>query len=442
MGKNSYTHIIYKYDLGHSLIDERLDSLQSSCQAVAVKDIKRASMQNTAASIHVLFEPVLVIGAAHALNNKKAIVRDSDAKENEHDIIGSFKFTDARILLVDDNDINLMVESELLRQYGIEPDMADGAKSAFALVADKEYDIIFMDHMMPEINGIEATKMIRETGGWLETVPIIALTANALTGMKETYLSCGMNDYISKPIEIPELNRVLLTWLPKEKISVAEPSEKAVTVLHENSVIDRLSEKLDTDRALAGIGGSESAYLSVVRAFIASMPEKFADMREQIGRGDYERFRIDIHSTKSSLSNIGAKRLSDEAKNLELAAESKDYSYVDGNFRQFSTRIMELFEFIDDVISVAPPTTGKEKLSGSVEVLRALLERVEDLLEVLEHDEAIAAIEHATTESYGVNLDRKLLQVRAAIESFNYDRASSLIQTILTTEDIMEERRG
>ncbi|MDR1943673.1 MAG: response regulator [Synergistaceae bacterium] len=442
MGKNSYTHIIYKYDMGHRLIDGRLDSLQPSCQAIAVKNIKRASMQNTAASIHVLFEPVLVIGTAHALNNKKAIVNDSCAKENERDIIGSFRFLDARILIVDDNDINLMVESELLRQYGIEPDTADGAASAFTLVTDKEYDIIFMDHMMPDINGIEATKMLRETGGWLETVPIVALTANALTGMKETYLSCGMNDYISKPIEIPELNRVLLTWLPKEKISVAEPSERTVTVLHEDSVIDRLSEKLDTEYALAGIGGSESAYLSVVRAFISSMPEKFDDMNEQIGKGDYGRFRIDIHSAKSSLSNVGAKILADEAKNLELAAVSEDYSYINSNFGQFSARVMELFGFIDDVMSVKSAAAEKGKLSGSVEVLRALLERVEDLLEVLEQDEAIAAVERATTESYGVNLDRSLLNIRAAIESFNYDRASSLIQTILTTEDMAEERRG
>jgi CheY-like chemotaxis protein len=140
--------------------------------------------------------------------------------------IGTFKCAAAEILLVDDNDINLMVESELLRHYNVEADTAEGAKIAYDMVKDKRYDIIFMDHMMPEINGIEAIKALRAIHGWTQTVPIIALTANAITGMRETYISCGMNDYISKPIEIPELNHMLLKWLPKDKDSHARQGRR------------------------------------------------------------------------------------------------------------------------------------------------------------------------------------------------------------------------
>ncbi|MDR3254450.1 MAG: response regulator [Synergistaceae bacterium] len=440
VGKNAYTHVLYKYDFAHEIIEKHFGWVQDSCQLIAVKDIKLASRQNTAASVHVLFEPVLVMATASAINNKKPIIMDA-VGASAMNSIGSFKFEDARILLVDDNDINLMVASEILRQYDIEPDTADGAKSAFGLVAEKRYDIIFMDHMMPEINGIEATRILRGMGGWLAAVPIVALTANALTGMKETYLSCGMNDFISKPIEIPELNRVLITWLPEGKVSAVETAPRRASSGQGVGLIGRLAERLDTEAAISGIGGSESSWLSVVRAFISSLPDKLANMTEQIERGDFERFRIDVHAAKSSLANIGAHDISDEARSLEMAAVSGDYGFVDESFGQFSRDMLDLFAFIEDVMAVDEPGPKERKLAGSVEILRTVLEGVGGMIDALEHEDALAEIERASLESYGMNLDRSLLQIRAAIESFNYDRAAELIRSILPADETAKEER-
>ncbi|MDR1944389.1 MAG: response regulator, partial [Synergistaceae bacterium] len=194
--ENDYTHLIYEYALGNAMLSARMDGIPDSCRIVALKDIRFAANQNTPSRVDALFEPVLATAVAQELNNVKAHKRGIPENPDD-DAIGAFKCPEARILLVDDNDINLLVESELLRQYDIEPDLADGARSAYRLVEDKRYDIIFMDHMMPEINGIDATKTLRSMPGWTETVPIIALTANAISGMRETYLSCGMNDFIS-----------------------------------------------------------------------------------------------------------------------------------------------------------------------------------------------------------------------------------------------------
>ncbi|MDR1514796.1 MAG: response regulator [Synergistaceae bacterium] len=439
--ENFYTHLLYKYDCGHSVVMRHIDRISGNCQLVAIKDIKLASRQNTGANIRVLFEPVLVMSIAQVLNNKKAITTEPVANGNDKDIIGFFKFQDAKILIVDDNDINLMVASELLRQYGIEPDTADGAASAFKLLEERRYDIIFMDHMMPEINGIEATRILRDKGGWLTSAPIIALTANALSGMKETYLSCGMSDYISKPIEISELNRVLITWLPKEKITVSDaPALRRFA--SKNAIIERLAGKLDAEGAIIGIGGSESAYLNVVRAFLSTLPEKTEAMRRQIETGEYEQFRIGIHATKSSLANIGAKDLSGDAKNLELAAHSYDYNYIDGNFEQFCRSMDELFPFIEWALSADAPETSESKIQGSAAELRTMLERTDALLEVLEQDEAIDILEKAISKSYGEYLDRNLLQIRAAIESFNYDSASGMIRLILSTGELSESTGG
>ncbi|MDR2179742.1 MAG: response regulator [Synergistaceae bacterium] len=215
--RGGYTHLIYEYDVGHEMLNARMGEIPDGCRLVALKDIKFAAKQHTDSRIETLFEPVLVMAAAQALND--AIPSGEPQNNLDSDVIGSFKCRGAEVLLVDDNEINLLVESEILRQYGIEPDLADSARSAYRFVKDKVYDIIFMDHMMPEINGIEATKTLRSMPGWTETVPIVALTANAVTGMRETYMSAGMSDFISKPIEIVDLNRILLQWLPRNKIT-------------------------------------------------------------------------------------------------------------------------------------------------------------------------------------------------------------------------------
>lgn len=438
VSSNTYTHIVYRYDFGHAIVQNYMEFIPDSCTIIAVKDIKGASKQYTSASTQVLFEPVLVMAMAQALNRRKSIVSDKTTPkdQSENALIGSFKFTDANILLVDDNDINLLVESELLRQYDIEADTADSAKSAFGVVEEKYYDIIFMDHMMPEINGIEATRILRDKGGWLAKVPIIALTANALTGMKETYLSAGMNDYISKPIEIPELNRVLITWLPKEKISAAEVSQKPAADSIIDPITQKLAERLDVKEAVTNVGGSEQSFISVVRAFLASIPERTLEMKKALEREDYDRFRIDVHSCKSSLANIGEDPLSESARELEMAAVSQDIDFIHNHAGSFFSQLQDLYGFIASVFQSEEPEEMQEKSAGSFDMLRTTLENVQNLLDDLEHEGALDMMDVTTGESYGISMDRNLFQARAAIESFNYDKAAELIDHMLLADEI------
>jgi PAS domain S-box-containing protein len=150
-------------------------------------------------------------------------IADSDnplaAVANPHSQLGSFKAENAKVLVVDDNEINLIVASELLKQYEIQADTAQSGAEALRMMDEKRYDLIFMDHMMPEMDGIEVTERIRTHEDWRASVPVVALTANAISGMKELFLSKGMNDFISKPIELDHLNKILQKWLPLEILS-------------------------------------------------------------------------------------------------------------------------------------------------------------------------------------------------------------------------------
>ncbi len=137
-------------------------------------------------------------------------------EEEEPGELGNFHAPGFRVLAVDDNRVNLKVIRELLKQYGIEPDLASGGRQSIEMLTkDPNYDLVFMDYMMPEIDGREATIEIRKLPGCSEKeLPIIALTADVLSGTKETLLSCGMNDYLAKPVKLAELKQIMYKYVP------------------------------------------------------------------------------------------------------------------------------------------------------------------------------------------------------------------------------------
>ncbi|MGB2579647.1 CheY-like chemotaxis protein [Elusimicrobium simillimum] len=139
--------------------------------------------------------------------------------QEENIIDYEFTATRAKVLLVDDIDINLMVAESLLEEYGIQPDTALNGVEALELVKKNDYDLIFMDHMMPEMDGVEATKNIRAMEGKKAFTPVVALTANAVSGAEDMFLASGFNGFLSKPIDKSALAACLVKWLPQSAIT-------------------------------------------------------------------------------------------------------------------------------------------------------------------------------------------------------------------------------
>ncbi|MDE7279110.1 MAG: response regulator, partial [Oscillospiraceae bacterium] len=130
---------------------------------------------------------------------------------------------EAHVLVVDDNKVNLNVTARLLTSYGIKADLADSGAAAIDMINASYYDLVFMDHMMPDLDGVDTTKIIRSRGdAYSMELPIIALTANAVSGAKEMFMESGFNDFISKPIQIPLLEKILEKWLPEQMITYTE----------------------------------------------------------------------------------------------------------------------------------------------------------------------------------------------------------------------------
>jgi CheY-like chemotaxis protein len=148
------------------------------------------------------------------------VLADADAVEIA-DTAGEFTAPNARILVVDDIEINLSVAEALLSAFAISPDLVSSGAEAIEMVKKNRYDIIFMDHMMPEMDGLETTDNIRELGGQSGATPIVALTANAINGMEEMFLNNRMDGFLSKPLDFNSLNLCLRRWLPADLINEA-----------------------------------------------------------------------------------------------------------------------------------------------------------------------------------------------------------------------------
>lgn len=229
---------------------------------------------------------------------------------------------DARILIVDDVRLNLQVACGLLQGLKMQIDTAESGFEAIELVQKHHYDVILMDHMMPGMDGIEATKKIREltdtTGDvYYARVPVLALTANALSGMKEKFLEEGLQDFIGKPVEGKELERVLHKWLPKEKI-VTMGQEEAKDIKEE---WDISVPGLDVAAAKA-YAPEREMYVNMLRSYLAAIPGTKAKIEQFVWEEDAENYTITVHGLKSASKLIGAMEISETARELEEMANA------------------------------------------------------------------------------------------------------------------------
>ncbi|MDR1950053.1 MAG: response regulator [Spirochaetaceae bacterium] len=209
---NTYTHVFFDA-AGAEIVSRYIEPRNT--QAVVIREFNDTQDGHTQTP---LLRPILITTLAKAILGDKHI--EPEARINEAKA-GVLKTIGVSILAVDDNPVNLFVAKGLLDRYGVEVDIAAGGAESIEMIKQKKYDIVFMDHMMPDMDGIDTTREIRALGGPYGDLIIVALTANAVSGVKEMFLAAGMNDFLSKPIIIEELQGILLKYLPKEKILVS-----------------------------------------------------------------------------------------------------------------------------------------------------------------------------------------------------------------------------
>ena len=214
----------------------------------------------------------------------------------------------------------------------------DTARTAFYRELKRRFDIIFMDHMMPGMDGIETMKRIRANGAKDKAeIPIIALTANAVSTARETFLSVGFDGFVSKPIELVELERVLRRVLPKaatSSLSLQEGAPEAVSAVQETppSVKEQLRAcGLDMEEAHRYCADDEEFYMTLLAQFVSETAEKEEKMQAFLADNDLKNYEIVVHALKNALKLIGSDTLSERAKELEFAAKDQDAAWIEAH---------------------------------------------------------------------------------------------------------------
>lgn len=283
--------------------------------------------------------PQTVLSNETVGNFKEKFEKSIDSKKAYHE---SFRAPDARILIVDDTRMNLVVATEFLRETQVNIDTASGGREAVELAIKNQYDVILMDQRMPEMDGEEAFRRIRSyKNGPNVNTPVICLTADAVVGARERYLSKGFNDYLTKPIDSTYLEMMLKKYIPAEKIELVTEEEKAAARTpavpgKSTSPLKALEDSgIDTAKGIANCANDEDFYRSILKEYVSGAEQKKSDLAKFMDAKDLKNYEILIHSIKSTSATIGADVPYKLAQKLESAAKENDLGFILSNHDEF-----------------------------------------------------------------------------------------------------------
>ena len=288
---------------------------------------------------------------------------------NEHsDFMVRFTSPESLVLVADDIETNLRVAEGLLSPYKLNIELCKSGHEALSLMKSKNYDLVFMDHKMPDLDGMETTKLYREweseqtkhlygisddkvhlSSMSIGGTPIVALTANAVLGSKEMFLENGFNDFLSKPIDTVELNTIMEKWIPKKKqrrTVIQLPLNNDLKITDDEEHIAIQIDDIDTAKGLSLSGGKFERYLDILNIYLKDSTEKIEIIKNCLNSSEIEQYTVHVHALKGASANIGALTLSKEAFDLEKAGDKNDLSFINENNDKFISNLQILLENI------------------------------------------------------------------------------------------------
>ncbi|MBP3568070.1 MAG: response regulator [Lachnospiraceae bacterium] len=272
----------------------------------------------------------------------------------EAETSNDYNIPNVRILVVDDNVMNQDIMVGMLKRKQAVIDLASNGEEALDKIRENRYDLILMDHMMPVLDGMEALRVIQRENLCPDTA-IVVLTANAVNGAKEMYLEAGFDAYLSKPVMSKALYELLEQQLPAELLVRDMPGEKKQeetaqkdAIIEQKSILEKL-DFLDTETGMAYCCDNEDFYKEMLRTFVAN--EKREDIKAFYEVRDWENYRILVHALKSTALSIGATALSEQAKQLELAAKEENHYYIDSHHTEAMREYRKILLGIEEALT-------------------------------------------------------------------------------------------
>lgn len=411
-----FSHTVQKFLLNNPHVRGIVLSSYDNMEIVDIPNVK------------VISKPAYSLSIYNAME-----LTDIPINSDNPDESGGFTFVapDARILVVDDNPVNLTVAKGLLEPLRMRIDTALSAADAIEAIHKVMYDLIFMDHMMPEVDGVEATRIIRRLVPSYNDIPIIALTANAIGGAKEMFIKEGMNDFCPKPIDLKEILSKLKKWLPEEKIlpatDISGGSVQDIPEIGTEKTERKISgiKELDTGTAVKMLG-SEELYRVVLKEYYCSIDKKRQSIMDHRYAGQWRDYTIEVHSLKSTSKQIGADHLSALAAELERAGNEGDTDYI----VLHTDEMLEEYLKLKSILKPYFPECDEESedLSPQTADIFELLEKMHDALDnfdTLQIDEAVEQMSRYTFADKQGELFNRLKQ---AAEESNIEVCEEIVE--------------
>ena len=407
-----------------------LDSLDQDVEIIVVAD-ERFALPDSG-RVKLLNKPFYSFMIASVLNAEAS--GDTEILKEKRMLCPGVK-----VLVVDDEPMNRRVAEEIFKGYQMQVQTAESGRMAIDLCEREDFDLVFLDHMMPEMDGIETLKRLRkihtDSGRGLT---VIAFTANAVSGAREMFLKEGFDEFVSKPIEYSEMEHVLRKVLPKSAIIWVDENIENIEKGDKNFEKDSRHEvvQINTKSALAYCKNDMNFYQELLHKFVVDADKKKSEIDHYLKREDYDNYRIVIHALKSTAKMIGADALSELAQELEAAVQNKDIGYVREHHEEMLLEYSRVVDRISETMDDKKNDTDKPIAKNEAEISGdELLERLTELKEGLaafEIDKSEAVISEMSETVYmGKDVGEFLREVRKDVEDYEFREAKKKVEKLL-----------
>ncbi|MCR5432545.1 MAG: response regulator [Lachnospiraceae bacterium] len=367
-------------------------------------------------NVALVTEPVYSLGIARILDGNDRNVSSGD----------TLSAPEARVLVVDDNIVNLKVVDGLLKCFDITPDSVSSGAEALERIPGGGYDLIFLDHMMPDMDGIETLERIRKLPGGEAKVCTIALTANAVNDAKSMFLEAGFDGYLSKPVDIRELERLLIEKLPS---GIVKLKDNTVQKEKKTLKLPRMTG-VDTIKGIKACAGRADRYLEVLRTFYSSGKVQYEKIEKLYDKKDQKNLRIEVHGLKSVSASIGATDLSNLSLAVENALKNDDMAFVDANIASLQAKYnklikqLEAYFEVEDMPSEQSKTITLDKVCDKLMLLAGALDEFDD-------EAACVLIDGLLEYGFDADVRKEVRMIRDKVKVFDYNQASEMTEELI-----------
>ena len=391
-----------------------------------------------------IYKPFTILSIAAVFNGQKLLI----GEEQHISLHNKFIAPQAKVLVVDDNAMNLKVMARLLLPYRLKVSMASSGQEALEKLNTPDFDCVFLDHMMPEMDGVETLHKIRQKPGlYYQSLPVIAFTANAIGGAREMFMAEGFNDFIAKPIELSVLERILRRYIPSQMQIVVDEDEAApavgadqtptplpqssapaasdTAVSADKTVISRAKQKLSRagislEQAIAYCG-DEEGFKEIIAIFHSEGQKRRDHLSHFFKEHDWKNYVISVHALKGNAKAVGAGELSEMARELEMAGKENRIDYILAHHEAMMENHDKLLEALDNNLFVYPDAASKT--NGTSAKDKAELQQQD----AAPQDKAASA---ETIDNSGFTSEELLDQIRERVSAFESEGLPELLDQL------------